>query len=497
MRLATYLVLSIALTAGLMLFYGRYYSTHQDFAGSLLSAKLAVTLGPQFPDYISYFPPAERIWFTLAVHLADVTGLRLDLAALMMVALAVLISTSMAYEIQRKTVGASPLFLLGSAAVLVVSPILFKNVFGLREHMVALGLWPYLVLRISDPDGTKVGRGLRIAVGAWLGVMLLAKYLYAVIVALVELADALLHRRVMSLFRVENLVSGGIVGLYLFSWLGLDAHQREVIGAMTSAIDANLVDRTTSLKEAANGLYFSLFFFVARRMFSIPGRVNAIGFAVVLGAVLVAAAQGRWYSHHLYPIYMAYVLWWWMAARGFKWWGHLVVIAFLFVPTVTQLRSTASYQGAVTELSGALARQHASLQGKKVGILTMHPSPYNQVIAMDGGSRWNALMNNSYVSAELKPFDRRENAQVPPPPVTLDDPGRRLLHDEMIRLWEDQPPDILILDHSYRWPLRYLDVEWRHVFSKDARFNAIMSHYRPVFSHRGDHVRFVYYVRAD
>jgi hypothetical protein len=56
---------------------------------------------------------------------------------------------------------------------------------------------------------------------------------------------------------------------------------------------------------------------------------------------------------------------------------------------------------------------------------------------------------------------------------------------------------VLILDHSYRWPLRYIDVEWTHVFADDPRFNAILKHYRPVLTHRGKLISFTYYVRAD
>ena len=48
------------------------------------------------------------------------------------------------------------------------------------------------------------------------------------------------------------------------------------------------------------------------------------------------------------------------------------------------------------------------------------------------------------------------NTTTPPPPVRLRDPGRRIPHEEMLRLWEDMPPDVLILDHSTRWPLRYI-----------------------------------------
>ena len=72
-----------------------------------------------------------------------------------------------------------------------------------------------------------------------------------------------------------------------------------------------------------------------------------------------------------------------------------------------------------------------------------------------------------------------------------------MLHEEMLRLWEDMPPDVLILDHSYRWPLRYVDVKWTHVFSEDERFNAILKRYRPVFSHDGKRLEFTYYVRAN
>jgi hypothetical protein len=63
---------------------------------------------------------------------------------------------------------------------------------------------------------------------------------------------------------------------------------------------------------------------------------------------------------------------------------------------------------------------------------------------------------------------------------------------------------VLILDHSYRWPLRYIDVEWTHVFADDPRFNAILKHYRPVLTydrlvhtHDGERLEFKYYVRAD
>jgi hypothetical protein len=496
-ELALHVGLAVCLLAALLLFYGSYYSVHQDLAGSALSGRLAVTLGSAFRDYVIYFPPAERAWFSLAARLTDLTGLRLDLSVVLMTGVAVLFSTGLAYKIRRRTVGASPLFLVLSSAVLVVLPILFKNVFGLREHMVALGLWPYVVLRVSDPEGSKIGWRVRLLVGLWMGATLLFKYLYCVVVFLVEAADALVQRRPLLLFRIENIAAGAVVALYLFLWLGIDPSQRAAISAMMSAIDANLADPRANWLQVINNLYLAIFFLLAFRLFQMPGRLVALGLALVVGAIVAAWAQERWYSHHLFPITMAYVAWWWATGSRLKWWGHLIVPLFLFPSIFTEYRSTGSYQDAVGELDSSMAKAGQSVAGKRVGILTMHPSPYNQYLASHGGVRWNGLMNNAYVAAELQPFDRPENQGKPPPPVQLDNPGRRMLHDEMLRLWEDMPPDVMILDHSYRWPLHYTDVEWTHVFSNDPRFNAILRRYRPVFAHRGDRLEFKYYVRAD
>jgi hypothetical protein len=495
--LGLHVAMALLVIAGVLMFYGSLHSIHQDLAASALSGRLAITLGNAFGDYSVYFPPAERAWFSIAARLGELTGSELDLVVVAMSGVAVLISAEFAYGIRRATVGASPWFLVGSVALLVILPILFKNVFGLREHMVALGLWPYLVLRVSDPDGTRIGQRVRFLVGGWLGLTLLFKYLFSIVVLLVELADAAVQRRPRLLFRIENLVAGAIVALYLFCWLVLNPEQREAIGAVVSAIDANLADPRTNLLQAANQLFLALFFLIAWRLFKLPVRDAAIGLALVAGAVITAWIQERWYSHHLFAIVLAYIAWAWMAGRRLPLWSHAAVALYLLVPISREYRETASYQMAVDELEGALTKSGLSVAGKRVGILTMHPSPYNQVLASHGALRWNSSANNSYVASELKSFDKKENAGVSPPPVTLHDPGRRMLHGEMLRLWEDMPPEVLILDHSHRWPLRYIDVEWLHVFSKDERFKAVLRGYRLVMTHDGERLEFAYYVRND
>jgi hypothetical protein len=488
---------ALCVFAGLLLLYRSSFPLHHDLAGSVLSGRLAFTLGEAFRDYSLYFPPAERVWFSLAARVSDLTGLRLDLTIVTMTGAAVLFGTGLAYRIRRATVGATPLFLIGSVAVFVILPIVFKNVFGLREHLVAVGLWPYLVLRVSDPDGSLISRRLRLLLGLWMGATLLFKYLYSIVVLLVEIADALVQRRPRLLFRIENIVAGAVVFLYLFTWLGLDPSQREAIGAMFSAIDAALTAPGANRLEVARNLYFAIFFLLAFRMFEVPARATALGLALVVGAVVTAWAQERWSSHHLFPITLAYLGWWWMAGRGFRWWGHAIVALYLAVPVTHQFRGIASYHLTVAELDRALDGAGHSLAGKRVGLLNMHPSPYNQYLASHDALRWNSMMNNAYVSAELAPFDKPENAGKPTPPVTLDVPGRRMLHDEMLRLWEDLPPDALILDRTYRWPLRHIDVDWTRVFARDPRFAAILARYRPVQVYDGQRIRFTYYVRAD
>jgi len=489
--------IAICVFAGLLLLYGFRYPLHHDIAGSVLSGRLAVTLGDSFRDYSIYFPPAERVWYSLAARLSDLTGLRLDLTVVLMTGAAVLFAAGLAYRIRREAVGASPLFLVLSVALLVVLPILFKNVFGLREHLVALGLWPYFVLRVSDPDDTRIGWRMRVILGLWMGVTLLFKYLYSIVVLLVELADALVQRRPFLLFRIENIVAGAVVALYLFCWLILDPSQRTAIGAMFSAIDANLADPAANWLKVAENLGYAAGFLAVLLGFRVPARLILLGLATVVGAILVAWSQERWYTHHLFPIILAYVVSWWMAKRYFRWWGHMALALCLLYPLIGQFLSTFQYQEQVAEVDRAISEAGQSVNGKRVGVLAMHPSPYNQYLVAHDAVRWNALMNNAYVAAELKPFDKKENAGKLPPPVKLDDPGRQMLHDQMLRLWEDMPPDVLILDHSNSWPLRYIDVDWVHEFSEDSRFNAILEHYRPVLNHQGKRSRFAYYVRAD
>ncbi|WP_234033103.1 hypothetical protein [Erythrobacter rubeus] len=414
-----------------------------------------------------------------------------------MTATAVLFSAGLGYQIRRETAGASVVFLIAPAAIFIVLPIVFKNVFGLREHLVMLGIWPYLVLRISDPDGKLIAGRTRIIVGLWLGATLLMKYLYSVIVLLVELVDAAIKRRPLLLFRIENLISGAIVAIYLLVWLVLDPAQREAIGVIVNAIDANLTDQTTNLQQAAISMSLAAFFVAIAFVFKVPARQTLIGLAVVSGTVIAAWIQSRWYSHHLFPVTAAYVAWLWIVHRDVKAIWLVGIAVVLLRPIGGELLSTTPYQKGVTELDQAMEAAGFSVEGKRVGVLIMNPSPVSQYLAANGAWRWNASVNNSYVAAELEPFDTPENAALVPPPLTFEEPGREILHDEFLRLWEDMPPDALILDQTTSWPLRHVIVDWTHVFSNDPRFNALLAQYRPVLEHKGEYVRFRYYVRKD
>ncbi|PHR21842.1 MAG: hypothetical protein COA41_01675 [Sphingopyxis sp.] len=494
--LKLFVAVTLGVFASTLFFYGFIYSLHQDLAGGALSGSLAVALGDSFREYSIYFPPVEKFWFSLAVRLSDLTGLRLDLAIVAMTDAMVLVAATIAYQIRRATVGASPIFFILSVAVLITLPILFKNVFGLREHIVALGLWPYLVLRFSDPEGARIDWRLRLLLGLWVGATLLFKYVYSAVVILVELADSLMQRQPALLFRVENITSGMVVFLYLFVWLGLDPSQRDAIGAMMNSIDANLLDTNENSLKLIHNLLPACLLLFASWYSGVPGRSSGLAVATVLATLIAAWSQERWYTHHLLPITMAYIAWWWLAARNFRWYFNVAAALLILLPIAGQFVSTRIYQAQSTELEEALEDGGITLSGKRVAILTMHPSPYNQYLASHGAMRWNPMMNNAYVAAELKPFDKPAIA-ASAPPLKLDNPGRKMLHDQMLRLWEDFPPDVLILDGTHRWPLRYIDVDWAHVFSEDPRFKAIFSKYRREMVYNGKRIKFTYYVRAD
>ena len=491
------LLIDASLIGILGAFYGGFYSIHQDLAGALLSSKLASTLGQSFANYSLYLPPAEKVWYAIPVWLADWSGLRLDVSAAALTVITVLLSAHLAFFIRRQAVGASVLFFGFSCLVLAVPPIMFKNVFGLREHIVILGLWPYLVLRISDPDGNLVGQKTRFVLGLWLGATLLLKYLYSVVVLTVELAIAVDSRNIFSFFRIENLISGGIVALYLFLWLAIDPSQREAIAIMASAIDGNLKSFEVNLLQAIFHLALCVPFLALGYLKKIPRRIIIAGLALVIATVVVSWMQQRWYSHHRYPVMMAYLAWLWIARPylGFAW---VLALGFLALwPMVGDFRDTSRFQRSVRSVQSVMRQANISVAGKDVGLLNMHPSPFNQYLAAAGATRWNTGQNIAYVAAELKAYDSVEYASSYPEKVTLRDSGRKKLHSDMLRLWEDMPPDALILDQSTSWPLRHIKVDWKNVFASDQRLEKILKEYRPVLKYSDDLVSFTYLERIE
>ena len=487
----------LVLPSTLTLFYTSVYSVHQDLAGAALSAKLANVLGPSFGEYGLFFPPAERFWFSFSVTLNEWTGLRLDLAVVAITSVAVIISAGFAYHIRNAAVGATALFFIASIAVLVILPILYKNIFGLREHLVILGLWPYLVLRASDPDGQRIGWKTRFALGVWMGATLSLKYVYALVVLLVEIADALLRRRPLTLFRIENLVSGAIVAMYLNAWLVLNPEQREAMAVVVTAIEANLAPSIVNFEQAVLWLSSAGCLLALAMAFKVPARTTYIGLAMVVAAIVASWIQSRWYTHHHFPITMAYLAWLWIARDNLKPLWLIAVGLLTMAPVLAEHRKTSVYQSNTQELSEAMDKAGVSLAGKRVGVLAMHPAPMNEYLAAQGAIRWNTSVNIAYLASELQPLDRPENAGELSEPVLIEEPGRKRLHHQMLRLWEERLPDALILDESTSWPLRHITIKWEQAFANDPRFKAILDQYKPVFEHKGERLEFRYLERKE
>jgi hypothetical protein len=467
----------VASLFGITWLYGVYYWLHHDLAGAVLTSALALELGDKFWNYSSYFVPVEYLWFAFAVRLGSVIGWGADAVVLAQTCFAVLLSASLGYRVRRVTVGATPWFFVVSYLALLVTPILSKNIFGLREPLIVLGLWPYLVLRASTRDEREVGLPLRTGLAVWLGFTLLFKFFYAVIVLLVEVTDALVQRRVRTLFRAENLIAGAIVLAYVGIWLGFHSEQRRAMSLMHGAISANLLGTEIALRVIAERLVLGLALFLIARRLGSELRLQLIAFATLVGALAAAWLQERWYTHHLFPITMAFMLWWWMAGPPWPKLAHAAFAAILALSIYREYRETRFYYTLANSVEAVFTHAKISLEGKRVALLNQHPSPYNQLLASKGALRWNPYPNIAYVSTELKSFDRPENRRAPTPPLTLSSPGSRLLHSQMLRLWQDYPPDILILDYSYSWPLVYIGVDWKRLLAKDEEFQKVFRNF--------------------
>lgn len=488
------LVASILFIA-IILFYSFEYTIHQDLAGNLLSGKLALQLGEQYELYSIYFPPAEKLWFSIAAQIQAISGFRSDHVVLAMTYCAVVFSAGFAYSIRKKTVGATPWFLIISLIALVALPILFRNIFGLREHLVALGLYPYLVYRLSDPTGTKISLSWRIAIGLWAGWALLFKYLYAVAILLIEIADAIIQRRISLLFRIENLIAAAIVIAYVFTWLVIEPSNLNTIAIMKNAVSANLIDAKLNAYYVGFSLVYAAPLFIAGWLYKADHRNILLCLALLIGTIAVATIQARWYAHHHFPVILASILLFWIIGKNATK-IITVCIALLLVHSIyNEFRKSDLNQTRITILEKSFQDNNISLDKKRVALLAAYPSPFNEVIAKQGGTRWTTLMNFAYVAAELKEADIPDkNASFASPILKFSD-GREVLHHKTLSLWEDFPPDVIIMDHSTSWPLEHLQIRWPNLLSEDVRFNKIIKNYELSYAHNEGGLRYHYYTR--
>jgi hypothetical protein len=334
---------------------------------------------------------------------------------------------------------------------------------------------------------------MRSGVGTWLGFFLLFKPFYSVVVLLVELVHAIHRRKPGDLFRVENVVAGGIVALYALLWLGLDPARVDSIVLYKATIVANEVNAAQSLKMIAFWLLPALLLMlIALRKGGNLGEQLVVS-GVLIGTILVAWLQQRWYTHHVFPIAMAYVFWWLIIRHRWPLYGHVFVAAALLYVFFGEFRQVRLYQGQVQTLNEALRVGNISLAGKRVGVFSHHPTPYNEVLLNNGALRWTPTMNITYVTAEYFANDIAANYGKPLPPIPFTLEGARLLHGQLMQLWADHPPDYLILDETHMWPLKHIIVRWQDAFADDSAFTDIFSRYRLILDHDGESLRFKLY----
>ena len=484
-----------AVFAAVLAFYHTTYYLHQDLAAGVLGAAVAMEVGADFAKYNVFIPPIEKVWYMLANLINNGTNIGSDLSIVLQTLVVAFVSASLGYAVRRATHGASVWFFVLPLLIGLAFPIFYKNMFGLREHVMIMGLWPYLVLRAGHENSDRIGLPLRIAVGLWLGCTLIFKFYYSLVVFLVEVADAVLSRRFMALFRIENLISGGMVFIYLLIWLGFDAGQRANMVALRDAMEANLSDQSASLIKALIYFAFAAAFWMFAHLQKTDARRNAIGLAAVVGAILAAWVQQRWYEHHVFPILVCFMAWWWLVGPRLSKATHVAVFVALAVPSYGKFQRTFLYQIAANRTDAALRQQGIDLAGKRVGVLHQHPSPFSEVLIAQGALRWSLHANVSYVNGRLLPFDTPDMRGAAVPQLVYDDPLSQVFHDPLMTFWTDFPPDVLILDATNQWPLKHITYQWDDVFARDLQFQEVFANYTLVFENERPFSNFAYYVR--
>lgn len=463
-------------------------SIHHDVAALMNHAGFLID-DPKFGQSIAGLNIPFEQWFygfpIIMARLLDTSPNRLIFLITMSIAIG---CYGLAVQLSKNkrlspTVSQRRAWVIGLFLIMIVMPISGRNIFSIREHLVVILTLPYIILVLIRLLDGKVSARFGILVGVLAAVGYCAKPFYGLVYLSVEFFFLAMNPRLRSLVRPETIAASTIGISYLIIWGTL--YQEYFIG-----LEGSISNISGFLKPIQELLFNSI-------LYTIPGFCTLIGiwlfrrvhlvqdstlllrglYIVVLSLAVttVAAIQQRFYPHHVYPILAIMVLAIVITFHGKRMFiPCMVSFAFILSSQIAGVRIGLYFQPNINEAKALLL---PVFKGRSVGLIIPHPGPYMQALSNSGGQWRFPFRNIAYLSSEYSRFDR-PNTEVDYLKITDMTSNSLAAHQRVLRLFRQQPPQVVLVDRTSYYPHRYIQVDYLRALNMDPEFRELWRQYK-------------------
>ncbi len=307
---------SLASFVALAAHFGAHrFRINWDCSYLLEAGRVLAEGGVLYRDFVDPNPPLIMLLMSIPARIADATGVHLFTAFhFLVIACALASFLAMRGQLARAP---EP---LASRRDVVLAPfalwhlgLAFWNEFGQREHLFVIAAMPFLVARALRWEG-EAFRARHIALALVAGVGACIKPHFFLVPFAMELALAVAHRRVRTLFTAEMRAFAAVPVVYLaWMWLGSEPVRTEYFGRwlpfFASTYYAMNTDLPRAWRIAPNLIVPVVFALAAARRSPGPAARFAVGWlGAAAGALAAFVAQENGFTYHIIPYAAAWMM---------------------------------------------------------------------------------------------------------------------------------------------------------------------------------------------
>ncbi len=459
---------------------------HHDLAGMVNEAGFTIREPQIVSKYGSPLIPMEQFFYGLPVYLSTWINIPvyqgIVLQCFLVLQLGALLTCWIIYKggLSKSRVQ-TLIWIAGIYGINFLLPLAYRsrNIFGLREHLFVALILPFLMLLCARLSGFHPGRLLAAMVGIVAGLAIIFKPVYVLLFLFVETVFLVYNRRLFAFARIETLFIVLVGSGYLFYWFFYTEYFiriKNLISAVQGYLVPQLALIATEFFYLAPAIVLLVHILFRRKAITQQDNTaiqkTVILFSACISSALVLQLQQRGYSHHSFPIAVFVIV---FALSIWHVLSKKILTIFLIFCTYSILHEV----NLKFQLIGNQAGRSIGtiIQNKTVAAISPHLRPFHTAI-LKNGAKWQfPVRNMAYLATEYKRFDVPDSDFNYIPIESFSESGR-FIHQQVIGMLEDYPPDFIIVDTSTQWPLKYIQVNYLEALKMDEKFQLIWRNYQ-------------------